>query len=137
MTIREILESFRHIAVVGASEKRERPSHNVTKYLIHAGYTIYPVNPNLGSVFGITCYPSLPDIPPEKRKNIEIVDIFRKPEHVDRVVDEAIEIGAKVIWMQLGITNEEASRKAREAGLEVIQNHCIAVEHNHLFGSGK
>ena len=137
MTIREILESFRHIAVVGASEKRERPSHNVTKYLIHAGYTIYPVNPNLGSVLGITCYPSLPDIPPEKRKNIEIVDIFRKPEHVDRVVDEAIEIGAKVIWMQLGITNEEASRKAREAGLEVIQNHCIAVEHNHLFGSGK
>lgn len=137
MTIREILESFRHIAVVGVSEKRERPSHNVTKYLIHAGYTIYPVNPNLGSVFGITCYPSLPDIPAEKRKNIEIVDIFRKPEHVDRIVDEAIEIGAKVIWMQLGITNEEASRKAREAGLEVIQNHCIAVEHNHLFGSGK
>lgn len=137
MTVREILESYKHIAVVGVSEKREKPSHGVTKYLIHAGYTIYPVNPNLDKVFGITCYPSLPDIPAEKRKNIEIVDIFRKPEHVDRIVDEAIEIGAKVIWMQLGITNEEASRKAQEAGLEVIQNRCIAVEHNHLFGSGK
>ena len=134
MTIKEILESYKHVAVVGVSEKREKPSHNVTKYLIHAGYTIYPVNPNLERAFGITCYPSLLDIPDEQRKNIEIVDIFRKPEHVGRIVDDAIEVGAKVIWMQLGITQEEAARKASNAGLEVIQNHCIAVEHNHLFG---
>ncbi|NEX14092.1 MAG: CoA-binding protein [Prosthecochloris sp.] len=133
MTVKEILESYKHVAVVGLSEKRDRPSHNVTKYLIHAGYTIYPVNPNLDKVFGITCYPSLLDIPDEKRKNIEIVDIFRKAEHVDRIVDEAIEIGAKVIWMQLGIINDKAAGKAREAGLEVVENQCMAVEHHHLF----
>ncbi|MCG8342493.1 MAG: CoA-binding protein [Chlorobiales bacterium] len=134
MTTKEILDSFKHVAVVGVSEKRERPSHSVTKYLIHAGYTIYPVNPNLDSIFGITCYPSLPDIPSDAKSKIEIVDIFRKPEDVGPIVDQAIEIGAKVIWMQLGVTNEEASRKAQEAGLEVIQNLCIAVEHNRLFG---
>lgn len=134
MTIREILESFKHIAVIGVSEKRERPSHNVTKYLIHSGYTIYPVNPNLDSIFGITCYPSLLDIPPDTREKIEIVDIFRKPEEVVAIVDQAIEIEAKVVWMQLGVTNEDASRKARQAGLDVIQNRCIAVEHNRLFG---
>jgi len=133
MTVKEILESYKHIAVVGLSEKRDRPSHNVTKYLIHAGYTIYPVNPNLDKVFGITCYPSLLDIPDEQRKNIEIVDIFRKPEHVEGIVDEAIEIGAKVIWMQLGITNDKAASKARKAGLEVVENQCMATEHHHLF----
>ena len=137
MTIKEILESFKHVAVIGVSEKRERPSHSVTKYLIHAGYTIYPVNPNLDKVFGIKCYPSLLDIPADLRRNIEIVDIFRKPADAGSIVDQAIEIGARVVWMQLGITHEEAARKAREAGLEVVQNHCIAVEHNHLLGSGK
>lgn len=133
MTIREILESFKHIAVIGVSEKRERPSHNVTKYLIHAGYTIYPVNPNLDSIFGITCYPSLPDIPSEARTKIEIVNIFRKPEEVEPIVDQAIVTEAKVVWMQLGVTNEEAARKARQAGLDVVQNRCIAIEHSRLF----
>lgn len=137
MTIQEILESYKHIAVVGISEKSERPSHSVAKYLIHAGYTIYPVNPNLDKVFGLKCRPSLLDMPADLRRSIEIVDIFRKPKEVGPVVDQAIEIGAKVIWMQLGITNEDAARKAREAGLEVVQNHCIAVEHQHLFNSGK
>ncbi|UZJ39605.1 CoA-binding protein [Prosthecochloris sp. SCSIO W1102] len=134
MTIREILEVYKHVAVIGVSEKRGKPSRNVTKYLIHAGYTIYPVNPNLNSVFGITCYPSLLEIPSEKRNLIEIVDIFRKSEDVEPIVDQAIEIGAKVIWMQLGITNDAASRKAEQAGLEVIQNRCIAVEHSLLAG---
>jgi predicted CoA-binding protein len=134
MTIREILEVYKHVAVVGVSEKRGKPSHSVTKYLVHAGYTIYPVNPNLHSVFGIPCHPSLLEIPAEKRSLIEIVDIFRKPEDVESIVDQAIEIGAKVIWMQLGITNDAASDKAKEAGLEVIQNRCIAVEHNLLTG---
>lgn len=134
MTIHEILESFRHVAVVGVSEKRERPSHNVTKYLIHAGYTIYPVNPNLGSVFGITCYPSLPDIPDDARRKIEIVNIFRKSEEVGPIVDQAIEIGVKAVWMQLGVTNEKAARKVQEAGLAVIQNRCMAIEHKRLFG---
>ncbi|UZJ40413.1 CoA-binding protein [Prosthecochloris sp. SCSIO W1101] len=134
MTIREILEVYTHVAVIGVSEKREKPSRSVAKYLIHAGYTIYPVNPNLNSVFGITCYPSLLEIPAEKRNLIEIVDIFRKSEDVEPIVDQAIEIGAKVIWMQLGITNDAASRKAEQAGLEVIQNRCIAVEHSLLAG---
>ncbi len=134
MTISEILESFTHIAVIGVSEKRERASNTVTKYLIHAGYTIYPVNPNLQSVFGITCHPSLLDIPPDARRNIEIVNIFRRPEEVGPIVGQAIEIGAKVVWMQLGVTNEDAAHKARQAGLEVIQNRCIAVEHSRLFG---
>lgn len=133
MTIREILESFKHIAVIGVSEKRERPSHNVTKYLIHAGYTIYPVNPNLDSIFGITCHPSLPDIPSEARTKIEIVNIFRKPEEVEPIVDQAIATEAKVVWMQLGVTNEEAARKAGQAGLDVVQNRCIAIEHSRLF----
>ncbi len=135
MTIREILETCRHVAIIGVSEKPERPSHSVTKYLIHHGYTIYPVNPNLKSVFGIECYPSLLDIPADKKKNIEIVDIFRKPEHVGRIIDEAIEIGAKVIWMQLGITHEAACRKARNAGLAVVENRCIETEHHRLLGS--
>ena len=137
MTIQEILESYKHIAVVGISEKSERPSHSVAKYLIHAGYTIYPVNPYLDSIFGITCYPSLLDIPAEERSNIEIVDIFRKPAEAGPIVEQSIEIGAEVIWMQLGVTNPDAARKAREAGLEVIEDRCIAIEHSHIFGSNR
>ena len=133
MTIREILETYRHIAIVGMTDNPERVSSSVSKYMMHAGYTVYPVNPTKKTVFGLESYPSIGEMPAGMKQAIEIVDIFRKPEAVGPVVDEAIEAGAKVIWMQLGITNEEAAEKARVAGLEVVQNRCIAVEHRHLF----
>jgi hypothetical protein len=132
MDIATILKNYRHIAVVGLSDKPDRASNGVARYLIHAGYTIYPVNPALREVLGLECWPSLSAIPPEKRDLIEIVDIFRKPQDVPPVVDEAIAIGAKVVWMQLGITSEAAAEKARNAGLDVVQNRCILVEHMHL-----
>lgn len=132
MDIAAILTKYKHIAVVGVSDKPDRASNAVARYLIHAGYTIYPVNPSLSTVLGHECWPSLSAIPPEKRDLIEIVDIFRKPQDVPPVVDEAIAIGAKVVWMQLGITNEAAAEKARNAGLDVVQNRCISVEHMHL-----
>lgn len=132
MDIAKILTTYKHIAIVGLSDKPDRASHAVARYLIHAGYTIYPVNPSISTVLGLECWPSLSDIPAEKRDLIEIVDIFRKPQDVPPVVDEAIAIGAKTIWMQLGITNEAATEKARKAGLDVVQNRCISVEHMHL-----
>jgi len=132
MDISSILTKYKHIAVVGISDKPERASNAVARYLIHAGYTIYPVNPSLSEVLGLECWPSLSAIPPEKRELIEIVDIFRKPQDVAPVVDEAVAIGAKVVWMQLGITLEAAAEKARIAGLDVVQNRCISVEHMHL-----
>ncbi|NTU57747.1 MAG: CoA-binding protein [Chlorobiaceae bacterium] len=133
MDIRSILSRYRHIAVVGISDKPERASNAVARYLIREGYTIYPVNPSLREVLGIECWPSLSAMPEELGKMIEIVDIFRKPEDVPPVVDEAIAIGAKAIWMQLGITNEVAADKAVNAGLEVVQNRCIAVDHQNLI----
>ncbi|RXK84655.1 CoA-binding protein [Chlorobaculum sp. 24CR] len=132
MDIASILTKYKHVAIVGISDKRDRPSHAVARYLIHAGFTIYPVNPSISSVLGHECWPSLSAIPAEKRSLIEIVDIFRKPREVPEIVDEAIAIGAKVVWMQLGITNEAAAEKARKAGLDVVQNRCISVEHLHL-----
>jgi predicted CoA-binding protein len=128
MDIRTILETYRHIAVVGISDRPNRPSNGVARFLIDAGYTVYPVNPKLDMVLDLQCYPSLLAIPEEIRRNIEIVDIFRKSADVPPVVDEAIAIGAKVVWMQLGITNEAAAAKARKAGLEVVQDHCTAIE---------
>ncbi len=133
MSIQEILASFRHIAVVGLSGNPERPSNSVAHYMMQQGYTIYPVNPALPEVFGLPCYPSLVSMPPEVSKTIEIVNIFRKSDDIPPVVDEAIAIGAKVIWMQSGIANESAAEKARNAGLIVIENRCIAEEHKHLF----
>jgi predicted CoA-binding protein len=132
MDIASILSIYRHIAIVGLSDKPDRASNAVARYMIQAGYTIYPVNPSISTVLGLECWPSLSVIPAEKRKLIEIVDIFRKPQDAAPVVDEAIAIGARVVWMQLGITNEAAAEKARNAGLVVVQNRCISVEHLHL-----
>jgi len=131
--IQHILASFHTIAVVGISEKPERPSNSVARYLLQEGLTVFPVNPTLQEVFGFPCFPSLSSIPPEQSKTIEIVTIFRKSADVPPIVEEAIAIGAKVIWMQSGITNEEAAKKAKNAGLLVVENRCIAVEHQHLF----
>lgn len=132
MDIRSILTTYRHIAVVGISDKPDRPSNAVSRYLLKAGYELYPVNPTLSKVLGMKCWPSLSAIPEEERKLVEVVLIFRKPADVPPVVDEAIAIGARVVWMQLGITNDTAAAKAREAGLAVVQNRCMAVEHQRL-----
>ncbi len=122
--IDEILTNYRKVAVVGISDKPYRPSYDVARYLLHSGFTIYPVNPRLERVLDLPCYPSLKDIP----EPIEIVDIFRRPEHVLPIVQEAIEVGAKVIWMQLGVANEQAARLALEAGLQVVMDACLKVE---------
>ncbi len=129
MTIPEILNAYKIIAVVGISDNPTRPSYTVTKYMLAQGYKIIPVNPNIESVFGLKAYPSLLALPDEVKKTVEIVDVFRKPDDVLPVVEEAIEIGAKVVWMQLGVTNQTAREKAVAAGLAVVENHCIAVDH--------
>jgi predicted CoA-binding protein len=121
----DILTKYKTIAVVGLSSNPGRPSYGVTEYMQSAGYQIVPVNPNETDVLGEPSYASLEDVP----QKIEIVDVFRRPEEVPPVVDAAIKAGAKVIWMQLGIANEPAAEKARAAGLTVIMDACILVEH--------
>ena len=120
-----MLKSARTIAVVGLSSKRYRPSYGVAAYMQSAGYRIIPVNPNEREVLGEKCYARLEDIP----EKIDIVDIFRRSELVPEVVESAIRIGAKAVWMQEGVVHEEAARQAREAGLEVVMDLCILKEH--------
>jgi predicted CoA-binding protein len=129
--IKEILTSYKTIAVVGISNKPGRDSYIVAEYLLNQGYKIIPVNPNIDAVLGLKAYPDLISIP----EDIEIVDIFRRPEFVDEIVDQAIEKGAKVVWMQLGVINESAAERARKAGLKVVMNKCIKVEHMYRFGN--
>lgn len=123
--ILEILKKYKTIAVVGLSSNPMRPSHEVSEYMQSAGYRIIPVNPNETEVLGEKSYARLEDVP----EKIEIVDIFRRVEEVAAVVESAIRIGAKVVWMQLGIENEEAAEKARATGLTVVEDACILVEH--------
>jgi predicted CoA-binding protein len=123
--ILEILKTFRTIAVVGLSSNPERPSHRVTAYAQSAGYKIIPVNPNEREVLGEKSYARLEDVPAK----IEIVDVFRRAEDVPPVVESAINVGARVVWMQLGIENAEAAERARAAGLIVVEDACIMVEH--------
>lgn len=129
-TLRRILAESKTIAVVGLSDKWHRPSNFAAKYLKDHGYKIIPVNPGQKEILGEKCYPSLLDIP----EKVDVVDIFRKPEDVPPIVEDAIKIGAKVIWMQIGVINEEAAKRAREAGLEVVMNRCMKIEHARLFG---
>ena len=126
--IAALLGSARVIAVVGLSSKRYRPSHGVAEYMKHAGYRIIPVNPHETEVLGDKSYAKLEDIP----EHIDIVDIFRRSEYVPELVDAAIRIGAKAIWMQEGVVHEAAAEKARAAGLEVIMDRCILKEHGRL-----
>ncbi len=123
--IDQILKEYKNIAVVGMSQKSFRPSHYVALYMLDAGYNIFPVNPAYEKILHLPCYPSLKSVP----EPIEIVDIFRRSEDVLPVVEEAIEVGAKVIWMQLGIVNEAAAQKALDAGLQVVMDLCMKVEH--------
>ena len=121
----EILQRYRRIAVVGLSSKAHRPSHGVARYLLDHGYTIIPVNPSEREIFGLPCYPNLAAIPGP----IEIVNIFRDPAAVPAIVEEAITVGAKVIWMQLGASHLAAAQRARAAGLAVVMERCIKVVH--------
>ncbi len=130
MDIAEILRRARTIAVVGLSDKPERPSYDVASYLAEHGYRIIPVNPMIREWKGLKAYASLKDIPPGER--IDVVDIFRRSEDVPPVVDEAIAIGAGAVWMQLGIVNEAAAAKARKAGLSVVMDRCMKIEHAKL-----
>jgi hypothetical protein len=125
--IGDILKNYKNIAVVGLSSNPMRPSFGVTQYMQSAGYRIIPVNPNETEVLGERSYPRLDDVP--KSQHIEIVDIFRRSENIPPVVDSAIAIGAKVIWMQQGIENQNAADKARAAGLFVVEDACILIEH--------
>jgi uncharacterized protein len=121
----DLLKKYKTIAVVGLSSDPLRPSYGVTEYIKSAGYRIIPVNPNEWEVLGVKSYARLEDVPGQ----IEIVNIFRRLQEVAPVVESAIRIGAKVVWMQLGIEHEAAAEKARAAGLTVIEDACILIEH--------
>lgn len=124
MNPQEILKRFKTFAVVGLSPRPERPSNDVASFLKRNGYRIVPVNPGHREILGETCYPDLISIP----FPIEVVDIFRRSELVMPVVDQAIQIGAKAVWMQLGVINEGAAEKARAAGLAVVMDRCPKIE---------
>ncbi len=129
---REILSRSRTVAVVGLSPNPERPSYNVARYLQGQGYRIIPVNPNVDTILGQETYPDLTSIPDP----VDVVDIFRRSEEVLPIVEQAIEIGAKAVWMQEGVVNEEAARRAREAGLSVVMDKCMLKEHVRLSSEG-
>jgi predicted CoA-binding protein len=128
MTIPELLKTSRTIAVVGLSSKRFRPSHGVAEYMQRNGYRIIPVNPFVQAVLGEKCYPDLDSIP----ERVDIVDIFRRAEFVPEIVEAAIRIGARAVWMQEGVVHEEAAARARAAGLEVVMDRCILKDHRRM-----
>lgn len=127
---KELLRTARTIAVVGASNTPGKASHRVFFYLLRAGFDVYPVNPALEELGGRPAYPDLRSIPAK----LDVVDIFRKPDAVMPIVEDAIAIGAKAVWMQEGIVNEEAAARARLAGLAVVMDRCIMKEHRRLLG---
>lgn len=127
--IKAILQDYKVVAVVGLSPKPERPSFRVAHYLKEHGYRIVPVNPGQKEILGEKCYPNLREIP----FPIEVVDIFRNVEAIPSIVDEAITIGAKVVWMQQGLVEPASAQKAREAGLQVVMDRCMKVDHAQLL----
>ena len=128
--LRRLLRSSRTIAVVGLSAQWHRPSYFAAKYLQEHGYRVIPVNPTYPEILGEKSYKRLADIP----ERIDVVDCFRKSSEIAAIADEAIAIGAKVLWMQLGVESPEARRKAEAAGLEVVENRCMKIEHGRFFG---
>lgn len=128
--VAEILKNYRTVAVVGLSGDPARPSYQVAQYLKQHGYRIIPVNPACNEVLGEKCYPSLKAIP----FPVEVVDIFRKAEAIPAIVDEAIAVGARAVWMQLGLSEPQAAQKARNAGIKVVMDRCMKIEHRHLSG---
>lgn len=131
LNIPGLLRSSHTIAVVGLSNKRYRPSYGVTEYMQNAGYRIIPVNPFEKEILGEKAYPELASVP----ERIDIVDIFRRSEFVPEIVETAIRIGARAIWMQEGVVHEKAAAKARAAGLEVVMDRCILKEHRRMLVS--
>lgn len=129
-SLRRILKTTRVIAVVGLSASWHRPSHFAAKYMIEHGYTVIPVNPGQSEILGQKCYKSLRDIPVK----IDMVDCFRRTEDIMPIAADAIAIGAKVLWQQLGVVNAEAAKKAEAAGLEAVMDRCVKIEHGRLFG---
>ena len=127
--LKEIFQNSKTIAVVGCSPKPERPGHYVARYLQQQGFRVIPVNPGHQELIGETCYASLRDIP----EPVDMVDCFRRPEEMMAVVEDAIAIGAKVIWMQLGVINEEAAERAEAAGLKVVMDRCPKIDYPNLF----
>ncbi|MDP2729490.1 MAG: CoA-binding protein [Dehalococcoidales bacterium] len=128
MVEEKILNEYRTVAIVGASPNPRRPSCRVANYLNNHGYNIIPVNPGVEQILGKTSYPGLSSIP----EKIDVVDIFRRSDEVMPIVEEAIKIGARAVWMQEGIINEEAAARARDAGLLVVMNKCMRKEHERL-----
>jgi predicted CoA-binding protein len=127
--ITEILNNYRVVAVVGLSADPGKPSHQVARYLQKHGYRIIPVNPGCQEVLGEKCHASLRDIP----FPVEVVDIFRKVEAIPGIVDEAIAVGAKVVWMQQGLEEPNSGYKAKQAGLRVVMDRCMKIEHNQRY----
>jgi hypothetical protein len=127
-----LLQTYKTIAMVGLSPDPMRPSHFAAIYMLANGYDVIPVNPRVAGekILGQTVYASLAEIP----KPVEIVDVFRKPSECVPIAEQAIAISAKVLWLQLGVINDEAIRLAREAGLETVQNRCVKIEHARFFG---
>jgi predicted CoA-binding protein len=128
--LRRILRTSKTLAVVGLSAQWHRPSHFAAKYMQEHGYRVIPVNPAYDSILGEKCYKRLADIP----EKVDIVDCFRKSAEIPALAKEAIAMGAKVLWMQLGVENAEARRQAEAAGLEVVENRCVKIEHGRFFG---
>jgi hypothetical protein len=133
MAVIKILKSFRNVAMVGASANPEKPSNIVFRYLMTHGYNVIPVNPTIKEVEGKKCYANLSAIP----EKVEVVDIFRRSEDIPPIVDEAIKIGAKAVWMQEGIINDAAAEKANSAGLLVVMDKCMRKEHIRLSEEGQ
>lgn len=129
MTIREILATPRTVAVVGCSPDPDRDSHRIAALLRAKGHRVIPVNPSCQEILGERCFASVRDIP----EPVEMVDVFRRPEFVDQIADEAIAVGAKILWLQLDVINEPAARKAQDAGLTVVMDRCPAIEYRRLF----
>ncbi len=129
--LRRILMTIKTVASVGASVNEDRPSYGIFKYLVEHGYDMIPVNPSAADIQGRKSFPDLVSIPGK----VDVVQIFRKPEDVPPIVQQAIKIGAKVVWMQEGVINEEAAKTAEAAGLEVVMNRCMRETHRRLFGA--
>lgn len=128
--LKKILLTTKTIASVGLSGNPNKPSNGVAEYLMGHGYHVIPVNPTADEILGQKSYPDLSSVP----EKIDVVQIFRRPEDIPPIVDEAIKVGAKVIWMQEGIVNEEAAQTAREAGLQVVMDACMRATHRYLIG---
>ena len=128
--VRRILRKHKTLAVVGLSAQWHRPSYFAAKYMQEHGYRVIPVNPGYDTILGERCYKSLRDIPGK----VDIVDCFRKPAEIPAIAEDAIAIGARVLWMQLGVHNAQARSRAEAAGLEVVENRCVKIEHGRFFG---